>query len=149
MSGAGQWVFPIFVLFAAAGMAVWHVRVWRGVRRQELPPEETRFYWGQCRRRVQCSAMLALLAVGMLAGPHIPVPRMRLVLGLAMLLLVVWLGLLALGDLVVSRHHYERLASRCAVEQAKLEREVRRLSGLGGNGQAGAEPTGDKDQSPH
>ena len=58
----------------------------------------------------------------------------RVLLGIGMLLLVLWLGLLAGVDILATRHHFAGLRSGYLVEQAELEIETRRLRNLGGNG---------------
>jgi len=132
VDGPGVWIMPIFILTVALGLVAWHIRQWGRLRQQDLPAEDADFYRRQFRRRLQCSTMLALLAVGLLVVPWIPSPVGKLLLGLAMLLLAIWLGLLALADLFLTQHHYQRLHSDCVVEQAKLQMEARRLRSLAG-----------------
>lgn len=148
MDGAGAWIIPLFILATALGLIVWHVRQWRRVREEDLAQEDADFHWRQCRRRIQCSTMLAILAVGMMVGPWLPWLMAQIILGVLIILLLVWLCLLALADYFLTRHYYERLHSECLIEQAKLEIEARRLRGLAGNGRPSAAAQEPEDESP-
>ena len=132
--------FSSFVLLAAAGLTVWHVRAWREVRSLELPPEARNYHWRQFRRRIQCSAMLAVLAVLLFVGQWVESPPLHSFSFIcywgATLLLVVWLALLAVADIVATKYYFGRLRSDVIVEQAKLEAEAQRLRSLHGNGQS-------------
>ena len=132
--------FSSFVLLAAAGLIVWHVRTWREARSLELPPKARDYHRRQFRRRIQCSAMLAVLAVMLFVGQWVKLPLLPPLLvvcywGIA-LLLVVWLALLAVADIIATKYYFGRLRSDVIVEQAKLEAEARRLRSLHGNGQS-------------
>jgi hypothetical protein len=127
---------------SAAGLMAWHVRTWRAVKEHDVSPKERDFLWRQYRRRIQTSAMLAVLAVLIFAEPWLASSVAKGLLGVGMLLLVLWLGLLAGIDILATRHHFARLRSGYLVEQAKLEAEARRLRSLGGNGKPGADDPG-------
>jgi hypothetical protein len=130
-------LFALFVLMSAAGLMAWHVRTWRVVREQDLSPKDRDFLWRQFRRRIQTSAMLAVLAVMIFVEPWLVANVAKALLGAGMLLLVFWLGLLAGIDILATRHHFARLRSGYMIEQAKLQVEARRLRNLGGNGKPG------------
>ncbi|MCX7424291.1 MAG: hypothetical protein NTW96_01430 [Planctomycetia bacterium] len=131
------WLFALFLLTSAVGLMVWHIRTWRAAKEQDLPPKDRDFLWRQFRRRIQTSAMLAVLAIMIFVEPWLVANEAKVLLGAGMLLLVFWLGLLAGIDILATRHYFARLRSGYLVEQAKLEIEARRLRNLRGNGKPG------------
>jgi hypothetical protein len=137
-----DWLFPLFVLVSAAGLMIWHVWAWRWSQRQDLGPKERGFRWRQFRRRIQTSAMLAVLAVVLFIESWVASPVFKLAMGVGMLVLVCWLAALAVADFVATRHHLSRLQDGNLVEQVKLEAEAKRLRSLQGNGKPrGGHPT--------
>jgi len=130
-------ILSLAMLAAAIGLMIWHVRSWRTMRSQSLEENEATFHWRQFRRRMQTSAMLGILAVGLLGGQLLPPsPVLQACYWGGMLLLTIWLGVLALADLAATRHHFRRLRHEYIVEEAKLQAELRRLHGHRGNGRA-------------
>jgi hypothetical protein len=129
-----DWLFPLFVLASAVGLTVWHICAWRWSQRQDLTPKERSFRWRQFRRRIQTSAMLAVLAAVLFIESWVTSPVFKLALGVGMLVLVCWLAALAVTDFVATRHHLARLRDGYLVEQVKLEVEAKRLRSLHGNG---------------
>ena len=131
-----------FLLLCAAGLMASHVRSWRNVlgQRQGLDSREFDYRWRQYRRRMQTSAMLGLLAVALLVGQLIQrlslPPLAVFVFWGGVLLLVVWLALLAVADIVATKHYFGKLRRDFLIEQAKLQAELRRIQQLRGNGQA-------------
>lgn len=136
MENWSDWLFPLFVLASAAGLMVWHVWTWRWSQRQDLGPKERKFRWRQFRRRIQTSAMLAVLAAVLFVESWVASPVFKLAMGIGMLVLVCWLAALAVTDFVATRHHLSRMRDGYLVEQVKLEVEARRLRSLQGNGKA-------------
>ncbi|MBN2584051.1 MAG: hypothetical protein JXL80_13380 [Planctomycetes bacterium] len=125
------------LLLAAVGLMVSHLRAWRRAQEEPLEPEEFDFRRRQFRRRIQTSAMLGLLAVGLFVGQLIPGPPMLVVLFWGVVLLVLgWMGLLALADIWATKHHFDRMRQSYLVEEAKLHAELRRVRAVGGNGKA-------------
>jgi UDP-N-acetylmuramyl pentapeptide phosphotransferase/UDP-N-acetylglucosamine-1-phosphate transferase len=129
------------LLLFAAWFMFSHVRNWRAYQLQNLAPEDLDYRRRQYRRRMQTSAMLGLLAVAMFAwkllSEWLQSFWFSTVFLLAILLLLCWVGLLALVDVWATNHHFGRLRHRCAIEQAKLEVELRRAQSVRGNGKAG------------
>ena len=138
-----------FLLLCAAGLMASHVRSWRNVlrQRQGLDSREFDYRRRQFRRRMQTSAMLGLLAVAMLVGQllkwlRLP-PLAIFVFWAGVLLLVAWLALLAVADIVATKHYFGRLRRDYLIEHAKLQAELRRIQRVRGNGQpqqGGSEP---------
>lgn len=131
-------LFPLFILVSSLGLMVWHVWSWRWAKREDLAPAELNYRWRQFRRRIQTSAMLAILALAIFAAPWISAPVYKLALIVGILILVLWVAALAIADLVATRFHFARLRDGYRVEQLKLEAEARRLRGLRGNGKPGS-----------
>lgn len=138
----------LLLVFAAACFVRWHANAWRalGERASELDVEEIDFRRRQLRRRTQTSAMLGLVGIGMLVGRLLLVwrahPTVILLFWGGVVLLVLWLGLLAVADMVATRFYFGRLRQNCLVEQARLRAQLRRVERTRGNGQADAESSG-------
>jgi len=135
----------LLLVFAAGWFARWHVSAWRelGERASQLDPEELDFRRRQLRRRTQTSAMLGLVGIGMLVGRLLIVwrahPTLILLFWGGVVLLVLWLGLLAVADMVATRYYFSRLRQNYLVEQARLQAQLRRMERTRGNGQADQE----------
>ena len=115
-----------------------HVRTWRRAQRQELDTEGLDYRRRQFRRRMQTSAMLGILAVAIFVGQLIPEEAtvlIRVFLG-GVLLVLVWVGLLAVADMLATKHYYGRLRQTYLIEQAKLHAELRRIQATRSNGKA-------------
>lgn len=141
-------LFSAILLAFAAGLMVSHVRTWRTFQQEKLDAEDFDYRRRQFRRRMQTSAMLGLLAVALLAG-QLLTEWLRSgwfagVYWFAVILLVCWVGLLAVVDMWATKHHFGRLRQHCLVEQAKLEAEIRRIRAIRGNGKAGRVRHGEK-----
>jgi hypothetical protein len=130
--------FSLFLVAASAVMLGLHWRTWRCFQAQPLDEREYDFRRRQFRRRMQTSAMLGLLGIAILIGHWItspPLPRLAPPIYWGVVVLAVfWLGLLAMADLLVTRHHYRRLHDDYLVQQARLQAELRRIQDAHGNG---------------
>jgi hypothetical protein len=126
------------LLLTALGLMYWHLRSWRGAQSADLAENELDFYRRQFRRRIQSSAMLAILAVLIFIGELLPLwisSRLFLIVyWAAALLLVLWVALLAVADFWATKYHYGQLREKCLIEQAKLHAEIRRVRSVRGNG---------------
>lgn len=120
------------LLLVAAGMMSAHQRAWKSAREKELDAKEFDYRRRQFRRRMQTSAMLAVLAVALSVGYAatnwwICSGLFAAVFWLATMLFACWVGLLALVDIWASKHYYGRQHHNYLVERAKLEAELRRM----------------------
>lgn len=124
----------VLVLVAGAMMAG-HVRVWRSARQPDLPPRDRDYHRRRFRRRMQSSAMVGLVGVAIFVGYWIQDPPLLVVVYWSgVLLLVAWLGLLAMADIVSTAHHFGRMREDVLIEQARLEARARRIRHAQGNG---------------
>jgi hypothetical protein len=118
----------IALIFLATALVARHVKHWKNVKSDEkINASEKLFARRQCRRRVQSSAMLGLLPIGILVEPWIEPPMGKLALGLSMLMLLGWLLILVGVDFVLAHFHYRRLHQQCLSQQIQLHQDVIRL----------------------
>jgi hypothetical protein len=110
-----------------------HVRTWRTMQQQktEMEPRERNYRLRQFRRRTQTSAMLGLLGVAILLGHLLSVlsapPLLMFIFWGGVMLMAVWLGLLAVADMIATRQYFSRLKQDYLIQQARLQAELRRL----------------------
>jgi hypothetical protein len=138
-----SWIVLSLVLLAAAGvMMALHARAWRTLQNicDELAPGELDYRRRQFRRRMQTSGLLGLLGLVLFAGQWIespPFPIWAFALFWALVLvLVFWLGLLALADIVASQYFFGQVRHDYRVAEAKLRYDLKRLGQQNGNGEA-------------
>jgi hypothetical protein len=133
-----SFLISVFLLLSALGLMYWHVRSWRSAQSAELAPGELDFYRRQFRRRIQTSAMLGILAIGLFAGELLNLWISSQVFFAiywgGALLLVLWVALLAAADIWATKYHFGQLRQKCLIEQAKLQAEIRRVQSVRGNG---------------
>lgn len=126
----------VLLLYAGGTMAA-HVRTWRRVQEGGGEPGELAFRYRQFRRRMQTSAMLGLLAVALFVGQQIAFSAFWAgIFWGVVLLLAVWIGLLAVADMIATRHHFAQLRQSYLLEGRKLEAEIRRIRASQQNGEA-------------
>lgn len=129
------------------GLMTAHVRAWRRFRQQDLEEEDYDYRRRQFRRRMQTSAMLGLLAVAIFAGNWLGKPSLwGVFFWSGVLLMVGWVTLLAIADLLATKHHFGRLRRTYLVEEAKLQAELRRIEASRRNGRSGGRAPGAKNQ---
>ena len=102
-------------------------RLFQSEPSEEMTPLESRFSDSQFRRRIQCSALLAALAVGMIAESWITGLVVRVSVGAIMLVVLGWMILLALLDIIATTTHYRRMSNRYQNEQIRLEAKVKKI----------------------
>ena len=125
------------LLLWAVLLMLLHVRTWRQAQRQDALPEDLDYRRRQFRRRMQTSALLAVLAVAIFVGPLIPGPPLVLIAyWIGALLVLAWVALLALADVVATKLHFARLRADYLTEQAKLKVQLRRMRAARGSGQS-------------
>lgn len=124
----------------------WHHVAWRQQKHDpSLSDAERTHYFRRYRRRMQTSALLALLGLLMGVGDfaltqlRAPAPWLFLIWIAAMLLLVLWIILLALGDMASTAVHSRRELTRVRQEQRALEQRLEDLKSRRSNGRRSPE----------
>lgn len=132
-----SFVVALGLIGCAAGLMVWHVRSWRRAAGSRLDDGERDYRYRQFRRRMQTSAMLALLAALLGVGPWIGQrPGWVAAYAAAVVVLAMWICLLAAVDALATRLHYGRIRHEYYVERAKLQAQLRRAESTRGNGRS-------------
>lgn len=128
--------FAGIILACAVGLMVWHVRSWRAQQAAGLDAKAMEYHRRQFGRRMQTSATLAVVATALPIGLWVinHWPKVGAFYWGGVVLLVVWLGLLAVADMWATRRYFGDLHHDYRVEQARLESELRRLQAKEGNG---------------
>jgi len=115
---------------------VWHVRSWRAQQSAGLAPEELDYRRRQFRRRMQTSALLALIALALPLGvwllQHEPHEgsiwaKAGAVFWGGVILLVMCLAVLAVADMWATKRFFGNIRHDFRVEKARLESELRRI----------------------
>ena len=142
-------VAGLVLLGLAAGSAGMQWRRWASGRALLPGDDEFRQHaWRMLRRRMQISVMLALVGMMIPLGDLLPVfrksPRLFVIFWLLVLGLVVWMIVLALGDLASNLAWHRHARSELLAEKQSLEAEIRRYRALGGHRQNGTAPHDDQ-----
>lgn len=128
-------------------LSAWH---WRGWKRIEHDLEEgTEAHWSQVRRRIQVAWMISLAGVLLCLGDtvlpilqrggHLSKVKMAAwwtVDVILLLFVAVWIALLAIGDMAVSRSRARVQQLRIKQQQRELHVEIERYRELHGDGDA-------------
>lgn len=121
----------VLLVLMAAGTAWYQWGVWKSGPAQLPDGDEARTHLArQLRRRLQVSAMLALVGVMIPFGDLMPIfrrsPRLFFVFWVSVLGLVAWIVVLALGDLASNLARTRVARSQLDAERKALEHEIRR-----------------------
>ncbi|HEV7224687.1 MAG TPA: hypothetical protein VGN42_18395 [Pirellulales bacterium] len=123
-------VLPGAVILLAVALLVSHWRTWRSTGLHSASESERSYQRRRFRRRMQTSAMLALVGVALIVGQLIPAatrPSLFVFFWTGVVLLLFWVVLLALADAAATRNHARRLLSERTAERSRLEEELVRL----------------------
>lgn len=122
------YVFGVLLMLLAGTMIVSHWRAWVRAREDEsFGEQERRFAWRQCRRRSQASAMIGIVGLGICIYQLIPRDEVVVTVYLGgMIFVVLWIMLLAIGDVIDTRAHFGRIHRQHRTDQARLAREFNR-----------------------
>ena len=126
--------FSLLLLATSLGLMWLHWRTWRTLRDLPLSEEDTEFSWRQFRRRMQTSAMIGIVGLAIFAGLWVQPTLWIVFYWLGVILLVGWVGLLAVADIVSTRLHYSRLHRQQLAEQSGLRNKLRHLQRSETNG---------------
>jgi hypothetical protein len=108
------------IVAVAGGLIVWHRSVWRKALAAKLSAGELKFAYQQYRRRMQTSAMLALVGGLIGGGPWVNAPLAVLLYWLAVVVLILWIMLLAGADMLATRMHFAEVETLQHLKQVKL-----------------------------
>lgn len=124
------YAFGTLLILLAATLLVSHWRAW--VRSREdatLSEEERRFAWRQFRRRSQSSGMIGLVGLGICLYELVPRDELVVTVYLGgMILVVLWVLLLAVGDLIDTRVHFRRIRREHKRAHARFVEELNQQS---------------------
>jgi hypothetical protein len=129
--------FGATLLILGVGLMLSHAASWR---RQKLDPsldETTReHYHARFRRRMLTSGIIAVLGCLIPLEGFIPAHRPVLFTIYCGMLLIfaLWIFLLGIGDLMVTRAHTQAALSRIRGEQLALQKQLAELKGRRSNG---------------
>jgi len=129
-------VFGVCLLAVSIGMLFRHRQAWQSVVREGLSDHALDYLYRQYQRRTQASALIGAVGLAILAGVWVSGLQWMLVFWSAVSLLVVWMGCLALADLLSTRSYFNQVHQDHEVEQAVLQEELDRLLGRESNGRA-------------
>ncbi len=123
------------ICVSLVSVALWLINVhwqhWQEVDADtDLQPRERDHLRNRHRRRMQTSTMLGFVGVAILAGRLFPPDDPSLVVVLywtGVALLVLWMALLALGDMIATRVHYATKRRKVVNERTRLEAQLRRV----------------------
>ncbi len=128
----------VVLVASAAWLMRAHHHTWRQIsKRKESDPRQWEYRRNQYRRRMQTSGMLGVVGIAVFAGYFLgaTLPGLFEVLyWLGVLVLVGWLVVLAMADVVSTRMYFGRLRRDHALEQKKLEAEIKHTARVEGNG---------------
>ena len=128
-----------FLVAVSLALTAQHYRVQRRLDPETLDIRQFDFLRRQCRRRLQTSVMIGLVGIAVLVGYWITSPWVAVIYWACVVWVVLWIGLLAMADLVSTRVYFARLCQEQLDEQAGLRAELTRLQGLRGNGESNKE----------
>jgi uncharacterized BrkB/YihY/UPF0761 family membrane protein len=119
------YAFGTLLMLLAATLIVSHWRSWKRAREDAaLSDQERRFAWRQCRRRTQASAMIGIVGLAMCIYQFVPPDEVLIMVYLGgLILVVVWIMLLAIGDVIETRSHFGRMRREQRSAQARLAAE--------------------------
>lgn len=120
------YAFGILLMLLAGTMIFSHWRAWVRTREDDsVGEQERRFAWRQCRRRSQASAMIGIVGLGICIYQLIPRDEVVVTVYLGgMIFVVLWIMLLAIGDVIDTRTYFGRVRRQQRSDQARLVREL-------------------------
>ena len=123
----------LFALFLFAGSVLlvrWHWVVWQTAASEDLDDQYRKFLSDQCRRRVQASGMIGLIGVAMFIGQFLSRwPLVNVFHWAGVLLLALWVILLAMADLLITRNYLGRIRRDQILDAMRYYAENNRRDG--------------------
>lgn len=119
-------IFGLFLIALAAAMFFFHRRTQLAAEQETLTQHELRFARLQYRRRVRVCVLLAVVGAAIIAGVYMTHPVLAACYWMCVVLLVFWIGWLALADLLGSHAHLRELHDDQLAQHAALRAELAR-----------------------
>ncbi len=120
------------LVITALGLMIWHARAKSGLDEAVTNAREHVFRRWQIRRRMQISGLMCVLGIAVAIGQAALTAGAGLDVLLfvwgGVLLLVLWMLMLAMGDMMATHYHFARIRGDYDVERVRLQAEVRRAS---------------------
>lgn len=117
-------LFGGFLIALAAAMYFIHRRARQAAERESPTQHDLRFAQRQYRRRARVCLLLAVVGVAIIAGSYMTHPVLAACYWLCVVLLVFWIGWLALADLLGSQARLRELRDDHVAEHAALHAEL-------------------------
>jgi Na+/H+ antiporter NhaC len=132
-SASVVWSSVLFAtcLLGVAAVLYWlNRRSWRHRQSEELEPAAIDFFERQYRRRRQVNMILAVIAVAIVLGIWIRIPVVSVLYWAGVVLLVGWIGLLALLDFISSCNFFQDVRADQRATREALSAEIERLKSI-------------------
>lgn len=118
-------LFSLVLLVTATVLVYIHLREWRQAQLED-DAEQLDFQWRQFRRRMQASAMVAIIGLLLPITSLVRTPVVMTVFVIGLLILVGWIIVLAGADFIAARHRLMQLETDRRIAEAKAEQQRRR-----------------------
>lgn len=127
----GAFIVSLALLGLSGALIDSHRRTWRAAQESaDLSARSRRFAQAQYRRRLQASGMIGVIGTIIALWPVVPrEPGPMMFYTAALLAGCVWIMLLALLDLLATRHYYRRLRDEQLAKHVEMALEIRALQG--------------------
>ena len=121
-------LFAGSLIVIGLALVAWHLLAYR--RAHEIAqPADLDFAHRQFRRRMQASVMIVILGAAIFGGQFVESQLWGIYYWVAVLLIVFWMGVLALADILATQYHYSRQRDQERLNLAKLKAELARQNG--------------------
>jgi hypothetical protein len=132
--------FSVFLLAMAGGMCLMQLIARRGWATEEMDDRARKFHQAQHRRRLLVAAVTASIGVGVMGAIWVQGEIATVIYWSCVLMLVLWIGLLAIRDFQSSWKYYGQLRKEQMEEHAELTSELARIRRRDSNGRARRKP---------
>jgi len=132
--------FAALLFAVSALMITCHVVSWRRLERAGCDDGAREFFRRQYRRRMQASAMIGFVGIAIIGGIWVRDPIYTIAYWGCVAIVVLWMGLLAVADMLSTRSYYWRLRREQIAEHASLQADLKRIRSREGNGRPKTSP---------
>ena len=131
--------FAICLLVISMTLILRQRQAWTTAQQEGLHEREHNYLYHQHRRRTRASVLIGVVGLAILGGIWVTEPRAMLVYWSGVTLMVVWMGCLALADLVNTRAYFKQVYHDRVSEHRAIRAELDRLRSREGNGRQTSE----------